>query len=129
MSRWLFFPSPAVSTISVGTATGWDQYNPTITRALGWSSGTAGTGIFRLDLRSDSYGGFFWFPSGTTRDAWMSSYSGYKTRITDASANVYEFTGTYLNFGGVYIQMSLTGWSGTLPTISTSNATTIELYT
>ena len=59
----------------------------------------------------------------------MTSYSGYKTRVTDANSNVYEFTGTYLNFGGVYIQLSLTGWSGTLPTISTSNATTIELYT
>ena len=130
MSRWLFFPSPVASAITMATTTGWDAYNRTITRSLGWSAdATNGIGTWRWDIRSDSYGGFIYFNTTAQRDTWLAAYSGYNVRFTDSSANVYEFTGTMSAFLSVYIQLPLTGWSGTLPTVSTSNATTIELYT
>jgi hypothetical protein len=130
MSRWLFFPSPAATRTIVATTTGWDQYNPTITRSLGWSAdATNGIGTWRLDLRNDVYGGFFYFNTTAERNTWLTTYQGQNLRITDSSANVYEFTGTFSSFDATNIRMSLSGWSGTLPTVSTSNATTIELYT
>ena len=131
MSKWLFFPSPVASQTIVATTTGWSQVSTTVVRrSLGWSAdATNGIGTVQLDLRSDAYGGFLTFSTQSDRDTWFDTYQLFSLRITDASVNVYEFTGTYSKFGTTNIRVSLTGWSGTLPAVSTSNATTLELYT
>jgi len=131
MSRWLFFPAPVATGTIVATTTGWSNISTTVVRrSLGWSAdATNGIGTTQLDLRSDVYGGFFYFTTQAARDTWFNAYQLYNLRITDASANVYEFTGSFSKFDVTNIRMSLTGWSGTLPTVSASNATTIELYT
>jgi hypothetical protein len=112
MSRWLFFPAPVATGTIVATTTGWSNISTTVVRrSLGWSAdATNGIGTTQLDLRSDVYGGFFYFTTQAARDTWFN-------------------TGTFSKFDVTNIRMSLTGWSGTLPTVSASNATTIELYT
>ena len=129
-SRWLHFPTPVSSALTMATTTGWETISASVRRSLGWSpDATNAIGTYRLDIRSDSYGAFLYFFKATQRDTWLSAYSGQHIRVTDASSNVYEFTGTATAFSSANIQLSLSGWSGTVPTISTSNATTIELYT
>jgi hypothetical protein len=127
--RWLFYPSPVSSALEVGTCTGWQQYNTTIKRTLGWSAGDFGDGTYQLDLRNDSYGAFLYFNTGTQRNDFLTSYAGYNMRVTDSNSNVYEFTGTMSAFAAIYIQFPLTDWSGSNPAISASNPSTIELYT
>jgi hypothetical protein len=52
-------------------------------------------------------------------------------RVTDASANVYEWSGGTIDiFTTAILQLGpLTNWSGTFPANSKLNASTIELYT
>ena len=130
MSRWLFFPSPTVSTLTVGTCAGWTVSSGHYT-TLTWSAGADGAGTTKLILRADALGSFLFFTSNTTRDAFRSAYQGYNMRVTDASSNVYEWSGGTIDvFTTAILQLGpLTNWSGTLPTNSSVNASTIELYT
>ena len=130
MSKWLFFPSPVASSLTVGTCTGWSISGGHYT-SLGWSAGADGAGTTKIILRSDAFGAFLYFTNNTTRDAFRTAYQGYNMRVTDASANVYEWSGGTIDvFTTAILQLgSLTNWSGTLPTASASNASTIELYT
>ena len=130
MSRWLFFPSPVVSTLDLATATGWNVFGgPTIRRATGWSAGTDGTNSVDILLRDDSNGAYLQFTDSTAASAWLSTYSTYSVRITDAFSNVYEWSGGAMAlYAGKYIRLPMANWSGNLPTGGT-NATTLELYT
>lgn len=129
MSKWLFFPSPAVSTLTVGTCAGWSGSGGHRT-SLTWSAGTDGAGTTKLVLRADSFGSFLYFTNNTTRDAFRTAYQGYNMRVTDASSNVYEWSGGTIDvFTTAILQLGpLTNWSGTFPTASGTNASTIELY-
>ena len=127
-SRWLFFPSPVASTLTVGTTTGWSISSGHYT-SLGWSAGADGSGTTKIILRGDSYGAFLYFTDTAARDAFLVAYQGYNLRETDASSNIREWSGTIATFTSTTLQFgSDRNWSGTFPTVSSSNASTIELY-
>jgi len=96
----------------------------------GWIAGADGAGTTKIILRGDSIGAFIYFTNNTTRDAFLSAYQGYNVRVTDASSNVREWSGTIAVFTTAILKLPTDlNWSGTVPTASSSNASTIELYT
>ena len=128
MSRWLFFPSPTVSTLEVGTCTGWTAGGGTIVRtSSGWVAGTYGAGSVKLMFRTDSFGAFLQFTDGTAASAWLASHSSNGVRVTDSFSNVYDWSGGTMSvFATKYITLPLANWSGNLPASGT-NSTTVEL--
>ena len=129
MSRWLFFPSPAVSTLEVATVPQWLFNSTTIpVESKNLVAGPYGAGALNIQLRTDANGAFFQFTSSTTANAWLTNYSTYGLRITDSNANVYEWSGGTMSiFAGSYIKLPLANWSGTIPTVG-FNSTTMELF-
>lgn len=129
MSRWLFFPSPAVSTLQVATVPRWLANSATVpVESKNLVAGPHGAGAVYIQLRTDANGAFFQFTNSTTANAWISNYSTYSLRITDSNANVYEWSsGTMSIFAGSYVKLPLANWSGTMPTVG-FNSTTMELF-
>ena len=124
--RWLFFPTPAASTLPVASCSWSSASGPGIVRyGNSWVADSAGTGSTTMQLRNDGFGAFLQFNTSSAASAWLSAYSAYSVRITDSSSNVYEWSGgTMSTFASVYVQFPLSNWSGTLP----SGSATVELY-
>ena len=128
MSRWLFFPSPAVLAEVIATCTGWtvQPFQP-IRVANGLSAGPYGTGILEVYLRSDGYGAFFDFGNGTNATNFLSSNSS-RDIVIDHDSGIYLWDTTAATmsvFATQYITLPLTGWSGTIP--GATDAATISL--
>lgn len=127
-SRWMFFPAPAATGLTVATCTGWQPGSTIVRASLGWSAGADGANSQQLMLRSDSHGAFMKFDNGTSASSWLSSYSSYGLRVSDSNSNVYEWSGgTMAIFATRYVKFPLSDWSGTLPDSGT-NASTVELF-
>ena len=124
-NRWIFFPAPASTSLSVATCSFVLGSSPTVRNSNTWVAGSSGTDSVSFALRDDAFGAFLRFGNRTSAQSWLTSFSSSSVRITDASSNVYEWSGGSMSlFATVYVQMPLTNWSGTLPL----GSSTVELY-
>ena len=124
-NRWIFFPAPVSASLTVATCSYVSSSAPNVRNSNSWVAGSSGSNSISFALRNDSFGAFLRFTDNASAASWLSSFSSNSIRITDASANVYEWSGGSMAiFASVYIRFPLTNWSGTLPL----GSSTVELY-